>query len=152
FGFGSAGRCRQRQMPRRGGADEVDDLGGHGIAGKPAGHGWEPFGQRSRSEEQRPICLAQLVQILAAATTAVQADGVQTVQPRLLARGHPEGDDVAAYAGDPADHRAFADTCKLMNSGKSTKKNVIAKTHVTTQGRAVGEGYVVADMAIVTDM
>src|SRR5262249_55293318 len=46
----------------------------------------------------------------------------------------------------------FADTCKLMNSGKSTKKNVIAKTHVTTQGRAVGEGYVVADMAIVTDM
>ena len=83
---------------------------------------------------------------------SLEADKVQTDQPRAIAHGGTIGDHIRLNPAHAAKYRLAADAHELMNGRAAADKNRIGDFHMPTQHDVIGENNAIRQAAIMRYM
>src|SRR5579871_1454900 len=85
-------------------------------------------------------------------SAALEPDKIKPRQLHMIAERHSIGDHVSIYAGDATDHCPLANASVLLNGRKAAEDHALANMYMSRKRRAVGEGHVVINVAVMPDM
>src|SRR5258705_6774860 len=110
------------------------------------------LGQRTAAEKDETERRAQIMDARAGHAHALEPDEIEPRQFGVVAPRNAVGNDVVGHTRDATDKRVTADAPVLLYGGQPSDIHAVSDRHVTAEGDPVGEGHIVADMAIMRDM
>ena len=84
--------------------------------------------------------------------STLQADDVQSRQPRTVADHAAERNHVCLDAGHAADHRRAADAHELVDRCRAADHRMVRDRYMSAHDHVVGDDHVVAQRAVMRDM
>src|SRR3569833_1793804 len=145
--------ARQAEFLRGVGQDEIHDLAHFGYTCKTLAR--SPGAGRDGATAAVKYLAeggAHGIDGLARQAAALQPDQIQPRQLDMVAERHGVGNHVAIDASEPANQSALTHPTELLHGCETAEDHTITKHHKPAQRHRIGEGDIVADMAVVADV
>src|SRR5690606_11884329 len=108
--------------------------------------------ERAFLGEQQTIRGAEIVDLFARETAALQAHDIEAAEVGVVADRRTERDEIGRHQGARADERVAAGAGVLVDGGQATEESVVADLSVAADSGGLSHDDVVVDDAIVGDV